>query len=288
MAWQTSPITAMYSSSAKDRDTMGYFFDAHEITLDPKWKTYPEVLFRSSTLPLQLLLIYPVSMNYSNFLYMMPYPIVPWTYLKILLVACRWISLGFSMNLEIKLTTYIIYGHVIIRYIRLPTMLLYKVGFTLLVQSYFLSLMPIAIGIGVGLQVSIWNLFSIFATYFDWDINIPYFNYCTSIPRKYLSRPKLVISNSFFISSLKFSIIESLLPVKIKSSTYNTIIKIIPFFLLYVQCGLSITFVEFILHEVWVNLAVPSSWCLPQSIEHLLQPIYLIFFSFCFISRWLL
>jgi hypothetical protein len=44
------------------------------------------------------------------------------------------------MNLEIKLTTNIMSGLVAVKYIRLPTSLLYKVGSTYYPSSYLLSL----------------------------------------------------------------------------------------------------------------------------------------------------
>ena len=49
-AWQEAEVAATYSASAEDIDTIGCFFDAHEIRFVPSWKTYPDVLFLSSRL----------------------------------------------------------------------------------------------------------------------------------------------------------------------------------------------------------------------------------------------
>ena len=58
----------------------------------------------------------------------MPRYFVPLTYLRILSPTCQCESFGESMNLEIKLTPYVISGLVAVKYIRLPTSLLNNVG----------------------------------------------------------------------------------------------------------------------------------------------------------------
>jgi hypothetical protein len=64
------------------------------------------------------------------------------------------------MNLEIKLTTNMISGLVVVKYIRLPTSLFYRVGSTYDPSSYLLSLILVAIGVAAGLQFNILNLFN--------------------------------------------------------------------------------------------------------------------------------
>jgi len=50
-AWQEAEVATTYSASAKDIETIGFFFDAHEIRFVPSWKTCPDVFFLSSRLP---------------------------------------------------------------------------------------------------------------------------------------------------------------------------------------------------------------------------------------------
>ena len=53
--WHVVVVAATYSTFTVDNDIVGCFLEAHEISLEPKWKTYPNVLFLSSTLPAQSL-----------------------------------------------------------------------------------------------------------------------------------------------------------------------------------------------------------------------------------------
>ena len=80
---------------------------------------YPEVLFLSSILPPQSLSVYPMSLKFSEVEYFMPKYFVPFTYLTILFPAFQCDYFGVSMNLEIRLTPYIISSLVVVRYIRL-------------------------------------------------------------------------------------------------------------------------------------------------------------------------
>jgi hypothetical protein len=77
------------------------------------------------------------------------------------------------MNLEIRLTPYIISGLVAARYIRLHTSLLNGVGSTLDPLSSLLNFNPIMTGVGYALEFTILNLFNISCTYLDCEINIP-------------------------------------------------------------------------------------------------------------------
>ena len=70
----------------------------------------------------------------------MSYPVVPTIYLKILLSTCQCESFGDSMNLEIKLITYIMFVLDVVRYMRLPTNLMNRVGSTLDPTSSLLRL----------------------------------------------------------------------------------------------------------------------------------------------------
>jgi hypothetical protein len=62
-------------------------------------------------------------------------------------------SLGVSINLEIKLTAYMISGLVVVRYMRLPTNLLNDVGSTSAPLSSLLSLVPVATRCGCFLAI---------------------------------------------------------------------------------------------------------------------------------------
>ena len=81
--------------------------------------------------------------------------------LKIQLSIFEWGSLGASMNLEINLTPYMIFGLVVVRYMRLPTSLLYKVGSIDGHLSTLLKVVPIAIGLSTSFLLSILDLFKI-------------------------------------------------------------------------------------------------------------------------------
>lgn len=125
--------------------------------------------------------------------------LVPLTYLRILFVACQCASFGLSMNLEIKLTANIISCLVAVKYMRLPTMLLYKLGSKSLVMSSLMSFNPIIVGVIVALLSCMLNLSNTSLAYFHCEIKI-LFPFCsTSIPKNYLSKPMSVISNYPFM-----------------------------------------------------------------------------------------
>ena len=105
--------------------------------------------------------------------YIIPRSFVPLTYLKILLPACQCDSFGDSMNPEIRLTPYIIFGLVAVKYKRLPTSLLNNVGSTVNPSSSLLNLKPVITSIGDFLQLEILNLFKIALACLDYDIKIP-------------------------------------------------------------------------------------------------------------------
>jgi hypothetical protein len=130
------------------------------------------------------------------------------------------------MNLEIRLTPYIISSLVVVSYIRLPTSILNSVGSTLDPLSSFLNFNPIMTGVGAAFEFTILNLFNISCAYLDCEINIPVLDWCTSIPIKYLISPKSVISNSSFMTDLKSYMPKS--PINIKSSTYKKKINTFP------------------------------------------------------------
>jgi len=77
------------------------------------------------------------------------------------------------MNLEIRLTPYIISGLVVVKYIRLPTSLLNSVESTLDPSSSFLQFNPDMTGVGAAFEFINLNLFKISCAYLDCEINIP-------------------------------------------------------------------------------------------------------------------
>ena len=70
------------------------------------------------------------------------------------------------MNLETKLVAYIISGLVVVRYNKLPTKILYRVGSTVGPSSFLLNFVPRGIGVSVGLHSSMQNLLMISIAYF--------------------------------------------------------------------------------------------------------------------------
>ena len=81
------------------------------------------------------------------------------------------------MNLEIKLTPYIMYGIVSVKYIRLPTSLLNNIGFTVDPSSSLLNFSHVITGVEATLQLDILYLFKTALAYFDCDMNIPLSDY---------------------------------------------------------------------------------------------------------------
>jgi hypothetical protein len=124
-------------------------------------------------LPPQSLSVYLVSQKSSEVKYLMPKYFVPFTYLKILFPAFQCDSFGVSMNLQIRLTPYIISGLVVVGYIRLPTSLLNSVGSTLEPLSSLLNFDIVMTCVGAYLKFIILNLFNISCAYLDCEINIP-------------------------------------------------------------------------------------------------------------------
>ena len=93
------------------------------------------------------------------------------------------------MNIEIRLTPYMMSSLVVVKYIRMPTNLLNSVGFAVDTSSSLLNFKPVIIGVGADLQLDILNIFKIVLAYLDHDIKIP-LSYCwTSIPRKTSGAP---------------------------------------------------------------------------------------------------
>jgi hypothetical protein len=89
--------------------------------------------------PTKSLSVYPTKESLLVLEYNIPYPIVPAIYLRILFPTCQCESFGDSMNLEIKLIAYIMFGLVAVRYMRFPTNLLNRVGSTMDPLSSLLS-----------------------------------------------------------------------------------------------------------------------------------------------------
>ena len=137
-----------YSTSAKERVTMGCFLDSHDTIPVPKINVYLEVLFLSSMLLPQSLSMYPISLKSSKVEYIIPKSFVPFIYLIILLLAFQWDYFEVSMNIEIMLTPYIIPSLVVVIYISFPTIILNSMGSTLDPSSSFLSFNLVMTGVG--------------------------------------------------------------------------------------------------------------------------------------------
>ena len=110
-------------------------------------KCVPDVLFLSSMPPPLSMLVYPMSLKFSEVQYIIPRYFGPLTYLKIILPACQRVSFGDSMNIEIKLTPYMMFGLVAIKYIRIPTNLLNIVGYTVDTSSSLLNFKLVITGV---------------------------------------------------------------------------------------------------------------------------------------------
>ena len=81
------------------------------------------------------------------------------------------------MNLEIRLTQYMMSSHVAVKYIRLPRSLLNNAVSTVNPSSSFLNFKPVITGVGVVLQLDMLNIFKNSLAYFDCDIKIPLSDY---------------------------------------------------------------------------------------------------------------
>ena len=103
----------------------------------------------------------------------MPRYFVPLTYLRMLLPTYQCESFGDSINLEIRLTPYIMSGLVVVKYIRLPTSLLNSVGSTVDPSSSLLNFKHVITGIEAVLKLDMLNLFKTSLAYLDYDIKIP-------------------------------------------------------------------------------------------------------------------
>ena len=114
-----------------------------------------------------------MSLKFYEVEYIIPRSFVPLTYLIILLLACQCESFGDSMNLEIRLTPYIMSGLVAIKYIRLPTSLLNSIGSTVDPSSSLLNFKPVITGVGAVFQLHVLNIFKTSLAFLGCDINIP-------------------------------------------------------------------------------------------------------------------
>ena len=128
-------------------------------------------------LPPFSLLVYLMSLKFSKVEYIIPRYFVPLTCLRIILPTCQCEYFGDSMNLEIKLTPYIMSGLVDVKYIRLPTSLLNSIGSIVDRSSSLLGFKPVITSVGGILQLDMLNLFKTLLAYLDYDIKIPLSNY---------------------------------------------------------------------------------------------------------------
>ena len=74
------------------------------------------------------------------------------------------------MNLEIRLTPYVMSGLVAIKYIRLPTSILNSIGSIVDPSSSLLNFKLVITGVGAVLQLDMLNIFKTSLAYFDYDI----------------------------------------------------------------------------------------------------------------------
>ena len=77
------------------------------------------------------------------------------------------------MNLEIKISPYIMSGLIVVKYIRLPTRLLNSVGSIVDPSSSFLNFKLVITSVGALFQLDMLNLFKTSLAYLDYDIKIP-------------------------------------------------------------------------------------------------------------------
>ena len=116
--WHATLVATTYSASTKGRVKMGCFFESHDTTPIPKWNVCLDIIFLSSSPHPLSVRVYPMSLKFYEVEYIMPIYFVPLTYLIIILPAFQWDSFGESMNLEIRLTPYMMSGIVIVKYIK--------------------------------------------------------------------------------------------------------------------------------------------------------------------------
>ena len=77
------------------------------------------------------------------------------------------------MNIEIRLTPYMMYGLVDVKYVRIPTRLLNSVGYTIDPTSSLINFEHVITGVGVVLQLEMLSIFKTSLAYFVYDIKIP-------------------------------------------------------------------------------------------------------------------
>ena len=114
--WAQQLPAVMYSASAVDSATEFCFLLNHEIRLTPKNWQVPLVLFLSNLHPAKSVSEYPNKSIYESLEYHNPRVWVPFKYLRILLTAFKWDSLGLDWYLAHKQTLNMISGLLAVRY----------------------------------------------------------------------------------------------------------------------------------------------------------------------------
>ena len=89
---------ALYSASALDLETVGYFFELQEIKFDPTKMANPPAERRSSTYPAQSASVKILTLIEDDFQKYKPVLIVPLTYRKMRLTASQCTSVGCDRN----------------------------------------------------------------------------------------------------------------------------------------------------------------------------------------------
>ena len=100
-------------------------------------------------------------------------------------------------------------GLIVVKYTRLPTILLNSVGSIVDPSSSLLNFKPAITRVGVVLKLDILNIFKSTLAYFESDKNIPLYDCWTSMPMKNFINPKSIISNSLSMITLKYSMPKS-------------------------------------------------------------------------------
>ena len=103
-----------------------------------------------------------MSLKFSEVEYIIPRSFVPLTYLIIILTSYECEYFGDSMNLDIRITPYMMSGLVDVKYISPPIILLNSVGSTVDPSSSLLNFKHVITGVGAVLQLDMLNNFKNF------------------------------------------------------------------------------------------------------------------------------
>ena len=114
-------------------------------------------------------------------------------------------------------------GLIVVKYTRLPTILLNSVGSIVDPSPSLLNFKPVITSIGVDLQLEILHIFKMYLHNFTVIYKYHFQTARNQCPKKKFMNPKSVISNSLSMTVLNSFMPKS--PVNIKSSTYRKTIN---------------------------------------------------------------